>query len=111
MEITQGIRPWVCALPQPGWGGSTLAGYIVGIGLRPDANGSDEEIEQVLNGLVTAGYARAVEVGEGEDARWELTEEGHDALIAPIKPVEGAPVEDVLLELEPGIAMTSAEAQ
>ena len=112
MEVTKTLRPWVCALPQPGWGGTTLNGYIEGIGIRPDADGTDEEVARVLDGLVKAGHARAWDDEDGV-ARWELTEAGHDALTALIDPADGATAAEVLLELQPGItaSATSGEVQ
>ena len=110
-EVTRTLRPWVCALPQPGWGGATLADYVREIGNRPDAHGSEEEVAQILDALVASGHAQTVEVGEGEEPRWELTDEGHDALVAPIDPGEGATPQAVMLELQPGVTVSSAQAE
>ena len=107
MELTAKARPWVCALPQAGWGGATLAEYIGEIAGRPDASGSDVEIREVLDTLVASGHAQTV---EGEVPRWELSPEGHDALIALIEPDAGAAAAEVMLELEPGRVLSSTNA-
>jgi len=121
MEVTKRLRPWVCALPQPGWGGITLADYIAEIGRRADASGSEQEVGEVLEGLVASGHAQpagprmiedpdALPV-EGEDPRWELSGEGHDALVAPIDPAAGATAAEVMLELQPGVTVSSASSE
>ena len=104
--LSKNLRPWVAAVPQSGWGGTTLAGYVEAIGLRPDAAGDETECRQVLDALVAAGHAQTV----GDD-RWELTEQGHEALTAFIEPDESVTAGAVLLELQPGIGLSAAEAQ
>lgn len=123
MHVSNKQRPWVCALPQPGWGGSTLAGYIETIGMRPDASGTDQEVAEVLDLLVKSGFARTIEVDaplpedaeEGtlpeKEVRWELTEEGHDALVAEIEPEAGASAAEVMLELQPGVPVSGTSAE
>jgi hypothetical protein len=102
------IRPWACAVPQPGWGGTTLAAYVQEIERRPDANGNEDACKRVLDAMVASGHAQTVEPGEDGLERWELTDAGHNELIAPIGLDEGASIEDVLLELQPGVTASSA---
>lgn len=121
--LSKNIRPWVCVLPQPGWGGSTLEGFIEAVGLRPEIEGTEEECTAILDGLVAAGHAKTFEVTvpppedaeEGtpatQERRWELTDEGHDALTALIEPEESATVEAVLLELQPGVGSSEATTE
>jgi hypothetical protein len=111
MEITKGERLLLCALPQPGWGGCTLAGYVEGIGLREDVNGTEQQCATVLDGLVAMGHVRPVEVAEGEHPRWELTPVAHDALIAPIEPEAGRSVTEVFLAMQPGVALSGAASE
>lgn len=114
MQITRGIRLLLCALPQPGWGGTDLAGYVESVGLRPDVNGSDEECAKALDMLTQAGLAASIPETVGEDgatepAKWELTPAGQQALES-VADSETQQVGAVLLDLQPGSAITEAPA-
>jgi len=106
MQITRGVRLLLCALPQPGWGGTDLAGYIESIGIRPEVNGSQEECAAALAQLTESGFA--VSLG-GEPERWEITPAGQAALETIAEDGQRS-VGEVLLDLQPGIAVADGAA-
>jgi hypothetical protein len=105
MEITRGVRLLLCAMPQPGWGGTDLAGYTESIGMRPDVDGSEEECAQALARLTNAGLAQSL---GGEPERWELTAAGQTALETVAESTRRS-IGEVLLDLQPSVALTGAE--
>ena len=113
------------ALPMPQFEGATAAGFKANIDHRPDINLSDAECLTGLEALQAAGLADSYEVEEvvrhnedgepimGMVTRWRMTTLGHEALTAPGAEEEvdpAKPVEGVFLDLQPGIAITGAEA-
>jgi hypothetical protein len=108
--ITKNVRVWLCAMPQSGWGGTTLAGYTGSIAARPEVSANEDECRQVLEGLVAAGHAQSLGAGEDGLERWELNDGANEALTAAIEVDESTNAASVLLELQPGTANTNAGA-
>lgn len=118
------VRHWLCAVPQAGWGGTTLDGYVRSVDMRPEIAGDEAECQAVLDAMVAAGHVQvadpsaklikdpdAPKVDLTEEPRWELTESGHEALIAPIDADGGAEAYEVILELQPGVGISTSDSE
>lgn len=106
--VPRSVRTLLGALPAPGWGGTTLAGYTETIGMRPELTASQAECQQFLDGLVAKGYAQTV-----GDGRWEQTPAAHDIVTGVELADEALTPQAVMLDLQPGVVVsgTSGEAQ
>lgn len=111
MGVNREARLTLSAMPQPGWGGTTLAGFTESMAIRPEFDVSEGECAAMLGRMVAAGLA--VSLG-GEPERWELTEAAHMIVTGPAQDSRtDYTAEEVMLALEPAVGLvgSTAEAQ
>lgn len=101
--ITPQARLMLAAL---GDGKTTVEDFKVAIDLRPDLDYTVDQCEEGLEALTAAGLVKRY---AGKPPTWAITKLGWDTFDnTHVQPV--GPPSEVVLEPQPGIAVTSSEA-